>query len=91
MTKLQHCVVNELESCAESTPANLVDAMFKFVRNETPCVNMTVRKSLYIECKCLFLFNWIFCFNRQVHVSKPRATLVTNCRCLLSCWPLLPP
>lgn len=42
MTKLQNCVVNELESCAESTPANLVDAMFKFVRNETPCVNMTV-------------------------------------------------
>lgn len=42
MTKLQQCVVNELEHCEESTPANLVDSMFKFIRNETPCVNMTV-------------------------------------------------
>lgn len=41
MTKLQRCVVKVLEGCEESTPANLVDAMFKFVRNKTPCANMT--------------------------------------------------
>ncbi len=42
MNTLQHCVVKELETCEESTPANLVESMFKFVRNETPCANMTV-------------------------------------------------
>lgn len=41
MAKLQKCVVRVLEDCEESTPANLVDAMFKFVRNKTPCANMT--------------------------------------------------
>lgn len=39
---MQICVVNELERCEESTPANLVDAMFKFIRNETPCVHIAV-------------------------------------------------
>lgn len=41
MTKLQHCIIKELETCEESTPANLVEAAFKFIRNETPCVNFT--------------------------------------------------
>lgn len=40
MDNLQTCVVNKLEGCEESTPANLVDAMFKFVRNETVCGEM---------------------------------------------------
>lgn len=43
MAILQHCVVESLEKCSESTPANLVESMFKFVRNETPCVNITVK------------------------------------------------
>lgn len=42
MNKLQNCIVAELEYCEESTPANLVESMFKFIRNETPCVNVTV-------------------------------------------------
>lgn len=61
MDKLEKCVVKELETCKESTPANvsfafyfcmksapsassqflisfqLVEALFKFVRKETPC------------------------------------------------------
>uniref|UniRef100_A0A336L8A3 CSON005901 protein n=1 Tax=Culicoides sonorensis TaxID=179676 RepID=A0A336L8A3_CULSO len=41
MSRLQKCVVKVLEDCEESTPANLVDAMFRFVRNKTPCANMT--------------------------------------------------
>lgn len=41
MALLQKCVVAELEHCEESTPANLVDAMFRFVRNKTPCANIT--------------------------------------------------
>lgn len=42
MDRLQNCIVHSLEKCDESTPANLVESMFKFVRNETPCINMTV-------------------------------------------------
>lgn len=41
MDTLQVCVVRALEECEESTPANLVESMFKFVRNETPCVNIS--------------------------------------------------
>lgn len=48
MDKLQICVVEALEKCEESTPANLVESMFKFVRNETPCVNLTTVRYLKI-------------------------------------------
>ncbi|XP_070503976.1 27 kDa glycoprotein-like [Chironomus tepperi] len=37
MDNLEECVVFELEQCKESTPANLVEALFRFVRKETPC------------------------------------------------------
>lgn len=40
MDALQVCVVKHLERCEESTPANLVESMFKFVRNETVCGNI---------------------------------------------------
>lgn len=36
---LKKCFVRTLEKCEESTPANLVEAMFKFVRKETTCAN----------------------------------------------------
>lgn len=39
MHKLENCIVNELEHCKETTPANLVEALFRFVRKETPCKN----------------------------------------------------
>lgn len=35
--KLEECVVKELEECKETTPANLMEALFRFVRKETPC------------------------------------------------------
>lgn len=41
MDKLQICIVKELEQCEESTPANLVESLFKFIKNETPCSNHT--------------------------------------------------
>lgn len=41
MDDLQHCIVKHLETCEESTPANLVESAFKFIRNETPCKNFT--------------------------------------------------
>lgn len=61
MTKLQLCIIKELETCEESTPANLVEAAFKFIRNETPCVNFTVS---FIFAKFLnnFFFNKKFSF-----------------------------
>ncbi|KAK4875014.1 hypothetical protein RN001_011436 [Aquatica leii] len=34
---LQSCVVSTLEGCSDHTSANLVDAMFKFIRRSTPC------------------------------------------------------
>lgn len=36
-TLLQKCVVKDLETCKETTPANVVDALFDFVRKQTPC------------------------------------------------------
>lgn len=58
MSSLQQCVVKELEKCEESTPANLVDAMFKFIRNETPCVHLAVSTQIQIEARrvyCAFI------------------------------------
>lgn len=59
MEILQSCVVKSLEKCQESTPANLVESMFKFVRKETPCVNMT-SVSLWHSNPCLLLWTFIF-------------------------------
>ncbi|XP_055624443.1 27 kDa hemolymph protein-like [Toxorhynchites rutilus septentrionalis] len=41
MDNLRDCFVLVLEDCKESTPANLVESLFKFVRKETPCANFT--------------------------------------------------
>lgn len=45
MSSLQLCMVQALEGCKESTPANLVESLFKFVRRETPCANLTAEES----------------------------------------------
>ncbi|XP_016952050.1 27 kDa hemolymph protein [Drosophila biarmipes] len=37
MLNLQACVVSKLETCSDITPANLVESMFNFVRNQTLC------------------------------------------------------
>lgn len=29
---LRHCVVKQLENCENSTPANIIDSLFKFIR-----------------------------------------------------------
>ncbi|XP_055530502.1 27 kDa glycoprotein-like [Wyeomyia smithii] len=41
MDNLRECFVRVLEDCKESTPANLAESLFKFVRKETPCANFT--------------------------------------------------
>lgn len=45
MDNLRDCFVQVLEDCKESTPANLVESLFKFVRRETPCANFTTPAS----------------------------------------------
>lgn len=52
MDALQVCVVKHLEKCEESTPANLVESMFKFVRNETVCGDIAPVQVRYIWFKC---------------------------------------
>lgn len=37
MVKLQGCVVKELETCNDQTPANIAEALFNFVIKVTPC------------------------------------------------------
>ncbi|XP_057655861.1 27 kDa hemolymph protein-like [Diorhabda carinulata] len=34
---IRACINNELEQCKESTPANIVDAFFKFLKKQLPC------------------------------------------------------
>lgn len=37
MERLETCIVNKLETCEEITPANIVESMFRFIKNETIC------------------------------------------------------
>lgn len=37
LKSFEDCVVDELEKCRESTPANLVEALFRYIKRETPC------------------------------------------------------
>ncbi|KAH8235806.1 hypothetical protein KR032_008118 [Drosophila birchii] len=39
MLDLKACVVSTLEECTDITPANLVESMFNFIRNQTLCRN----------------------------------------------------
>lgn len=83
MDLLQICVVKSLEKCQESTPANLVESMFKFVRKETPCVNMTsVSHQVQTLNRIYFYKHFIsnisnFCVNFQTVFSK-QASLKGN-------------
>ncbi|RZC39450.1 uncharacterized protein BDFB_010644, partial [Asbolus verrucosus] len=40
--KLQNCVVEELEKCKDSTPANIIDALFRFIKRSA-CSNKNKR------------------------------------------------
>ncbi|CAD7076971.1 unnamed protein product [Hermetia illucens] len=39
LNEFQDCVVRTLEKCEEITPANIVESMFRFIRNETTCAD----------------------------------------------------
>ncbi|XP_014475442.1 PREDICTED: 27 kDa hemolymph protein-like [Dinoponera quadriceps] len=40
MNNLQACMVKELETCPDPTPANIVDSIFNFIKRVTPCENL---------------------------------------------------
>ncbi|XP_012257970.2 27 kDa hemolymph protein-like [Athalia rosae] len=40
ISRLQTCAVKVLEDCEDPTPANVVDALFTFVKKVTPCENL---------------------------------------------------
>lgn len=46
VTEIQTCVVDDLEKCTESTPANIIDAVFKFIK-KTLCKNVKKRDVIY--------------------------------------------
>lgn len=37
--RLETCIVQKLETCEEITPANIVESLFRFMKNETICRN----------------------------------------------------
>lgn len=37
MAELQECAVVVLEKCENNTPANIVEALFKFIKKVSPC------------------------------------------------------
>ena len=42
---LRDCVVSEMEKCSDSTPANIIEALFKFIYRNT-CKNRTRRSAM---------------------------------------------
>lgn len=43
--EVRECVNHELEKCKDSTPANIVDAFFKFLKKQLPCKGSLAQKS----------------------------------------------
>lgn len=37
LESLQTCVIVELEKCEESTPSNIVESLFRYVKKKGPC------------------------------------------------------
>lgn len=63
MSKLQICVVKELEKCSDPTPANIVDSIFNFIRRVTPCQNLvTVQNAAAsnLTINLLIIMNIVF-------------------------------
>lgn len=44
LAELQECVVDELKNCGQPTPANIVESLFHFVCQSTPCKNFKCNK-----------------------------------------------
>lgn len=73
---LETCIVRHLEHCSKITPANLIESMFNFIRNETLCRNYqqlaltgsasaltnTHTTSLLLCALLIFILSKIYCF-----------------------------
>ncbi|XP_030379522.1 27 kDa glycoprotein [Scaptodrosophila lebanonensis] len=70
LKNLETCIVHHLEKCSEITPANLVESMFNFIKNETMCSNskksnaskQSAENASNIPSVNLFLVNIILLF-----------------------------
>lgn len=47
--RLESCIVKKLETCEEITPANIVESMFRFIKNETICRSVGNKDKQYAE------------------------------------------
>lgn len=82
MERLESCIVKKLETCEEITPANIVESMFRFIKNETICRSQAKankqtaasggsRPSLIMGLNCVVLMMFVTTityFNRKTIV-----------------------
>ncbi|XP_075236960.1 27 kDa hemolymph protein-like [Lycorma delicatula] len=61
INELQRCIVTELEKCTEPTPANIVDSLFNFIRQSTPCAPYKLELMPGASSRPLS-FNMLTCF-----------------------------
>lgn len=47
--RLESCIVKKLEACEEITPANIVESMFRFIKNETICRSVGTKDKQYAD------------------------------------------
>jgi hypothetical protein len=67
--KLEVCIVTKLETCEEITPANIVESMFRFIKNETICRNNKKSNAAFhktssgatINTNSIILFTSFYC------------------------------
>lgn len=64
--KLESCIVRHLEHCSKITPANLIESMFNFIRNETLCRNY---QTLPLTGSSAAAFNPIFSILMYSHMA----------------------
>ncbi|XP_076481679.1 uncharacterized protein LOC117154549 [Bombus vancouverensis nearcticus] len=82
MSKLQSCIVKDLEECSDPTPANIVDSIFNFIRRATPCQNMMALESaasnfkvnLLVTISLVFVSLRFVVFNEYVILLKVKVT-----------------
>lgn len=47
--EMHDCAVEELEDCKDNTPANIMDALFKYIRRILPCKHPKVKSSARVS------------------------------------------
>ncbi|KAM7350634.1 27 kDa hemolymph protein [Cochliomyia hominivorax] len=81
MERLETCIVKKLETCDEITPANIVESMFRFIKNETICRSVgntdkhvsgssanSIMMNLNIALSMVMFVTLLTYFNRKISV-----------------------